>query len=361
MAEFQIITKADIEGLGLSKSVQDVVLEGVNIENMSILDLEQIVNNLVTLLEKVMKQNQTNKAGKIGYSYSFAEMRKATFRQVTMIGALLVFKIRQFLLQESITFSLGATDDKGTLFERQITQDELFERNGGKRQKLRSSLSSHAILLSRSLERFNSEDFQEVGSLNLWPTIVQLAFEGPATKGSGDDMESSDGTDFYQKDSADKEVYIRYTEGKKQTRQHYYGKNEMKYFNRGWLYEWYMEYISADPDNEKKLQQSLSKSSLRPIMKGMDATPGYKGGDYVARGQQMQAKYNNQQMITYVSIITVLSEIKKILREWHKHGNIETLSQDFISLFTDDSTAIERLNTTYSEIVNKQLLSLIKG
>jgi hypothetical protein len=118
MAEFQIITKADIDGLGLSKNVQDVILEGVNIERMSLSDLEQVVNNLVVLLEKVMKQNQTNKAGKVGYSYSFAEMRKATFRQVTMVGALLVFKIRQFLLQESITFSLGATDDKGTLFER---------------------------------------------------------------------------------------------------------------------------------------------------------------------------------------------------------------------------------------------------
>lgn len=128
MAEFQIITKSDLDGLNLSKSVQDVILQGVDIERMSILDLEQMVNNLVTLLEKVMKQNQTNRAGKIGYSYSFAEMRKSTFRQITMVGALLVFKIRQFLLQESITFSLGATDDNGKLYERQITQDELFRK-----------------------------------------------------------------------------------------------------------------------------------------------------------------------------------------------------------------------------------------
>ncbi len=327
---------------------------------MTLLDLKQMVSNLVELLNKVMKQNPTNKAGKIGYTYSYAEMRKATFRQVTMVGALLVFKIRQFLLQESITFSLGATDEQGQLFERKITQDELFQKIDGKRQRLRSSLSSHAILLSRSLERFNNQDFQEVGSLNLWPTIMQLAFDGPAIKGSGDDFEDSDGTDFYQKDNADKEVYIRYSEGKKQTKQYYYGKNEMKYYNKGWLYEWYMEYISEKPENESILAQSLAQSSIRPIMKGMDATPGYKGGDYIAQGQQMQAKYNNQQMITYVSIITVLTEIEKIFTEWEENKNIEAMSQQFVKLFTDDSTAIERLNTTYSNVVNKQLLSLLK-
>lgn len=359
MAEFQIITKSDLDGLNLSKSVQDVILQGVDIERMSILDLEQMVNNLVTLLEKVMKQNQTNRAGKIGYSYSFAEMRKSTFRQITMVGALLVFKIRQFLLQEPITFSLGATDDNGKLYERQITQDELFQRVDGRRQRLRSSLSSHAIMLSRSLEKFNAQDFQEVGSLNLWPTILQLAFEGPAVKNSGDDFETGD-TDYYQKDSVDKEVYIRYTEGRKQTKQYYYGKNEMKYFNKGWLYEWYMEYISANPDNELKLAKSLQNNSLRPIMKGMDATPGYKGGDYIAQGQQMQAKYNNQQMITYVSIIKVLTEIKTILFGLHEGVSIEQMSKQFVELFTDDSTVVERLNNTYSNVVNEQLLKLFK-
>lgn len=358
MADFQIITKADIVDLGLSKSVQDTILEGVNIERMNLDDLEQIVNNLVKLLEKVMKQTQVNRAGKIGYSYSFAEMRKASFRQVTLVGALLVFKIRQFLLQEPIIFSLGATDPKGKLFERQISQDELFQRVDGKRQRLRSSLSAHAILLSKSLEQYNALDFKEVGSLNLWPQIVSLAFEGPALKDSGEVLDIN-GTKYYQKDSADSEVYIRYTEGKKATKQHYYGRNDLKYFNRGWLYEWYMEYISTHPDNEEKLAKALSHSSLSPIIKGMDAIPGYKGGDYIAQGQQMQAKFNNQQMITYVSIINVLTEIKNIFQQWREHGNIELLSQEFISLFTDDSTAINRLNETYNEIVNTQLLNLL--
>jgi hypothetical protein len=44
---------------------------------------------------------------------------------------------------------------------------------------------------------------------------MRLAFEGPAVKGNGDDVEDSDGTDFYQKDSSDTEVYIRYVEGRK--------------------------------------------------------------------------------------------------------------------------------------------------
>jgi hypothetical protein len=43
-----------------------------------------------------------------------------------MVSGMFVFKLRKFLLQETIMFSLGATDEFGTLYERQISQDELF-------------------------------------------------------------------------------------------------------------------------------------------------------------------------------------------------------------------------------------------
>ena len=112
MAEFQIITKADLENLNISKTVQGEILNGVNIERMNLDDLIQITNNLTNLLNLVMKEN-IQKNNRMSYSYSYNKIRKNTFKQITLIGALLVFRIRQFLLQESITFSLGATDDKG--------------------------------------------------------------------------------------------------------------------------------------------------------------------------------------------------------------------------------------------------------
>lgn len=360
MAEFQIITKADLENLNISKSVQVQILEGVNIERMNLDDLIKITDNLINLITLVMKQN-TQKSNRITYSYTYNKIRKNTFKQISLIGALLVFRIRQFLLQESIIFSLGATDDKGRLFERQVTQDELFERIGQQRLKLRSSLSSHAIMLSKSLERYNSEDFKQVGELNLWPNILELAFGGPREKSNGNDI-PGDPT-FYQKDNADKNVYVRYSQGKRQILQHYYDRDKLIYFNRGWLYEWYMEYLSKNPDNEIELSKHILKHSLAPLFEGhrVDAVEGYKGGDYIsASGQQMQAKYFNQQIITFTSIITVLKEMQNIFNIWKNNYNIEQAAYSFEKLFTDDATVVERLNTTYSDIINQQLLSLLQ-
>ena len=74
----------------------------------------------------------------------------------------------------------------------------------------------------------------------------------------------------------------------------------------------------------------------------------------------MQAKYFNQQMITFTSIVTVLKEMQNIFQQWKSGYNIEQASQSFSALFTDDATVIERLNTTYSDIINQQLLSLLQ-
>ena len=326
---------------------------------MNLEDLSKITENLYNLITSVMKEN-TQKNSRITYSYSYKTIRKNTFKQITLIGALLVFRVRQFLLQESIVFSLGATDDHGQLFERQITQDELFERIGEQRLKLRSSLSSNAIMLSKSLERYNSENFRQVGELNLWPSILKLAFGGPREKDNGNDIEGR--PTYYQKDNADINVYVRYSQGKRQILQYYYDRNKLTYFNRGWLYEWYMEYLAGNPMNESILAQSIRSNSLAPLFEGrsIDSVEGYKGGDYIsATGQQMQAKYFNQQMITFTSIVTVLKEMQNIFQQWKSGYNIEQAAQSFTSLFTDDATVIERLNTTYSDIINQQLLSLL--
>jgi hypothetical protein len=67
-------------------------------------------------------------------------------------------------------------------------------------------------------------NFTEVGTLNLWPRILQLAFLGPRIKDNGDDEIVNSDPDYYQKDSMDRNVYVRYSQGKKQTLLHYYGK-----------------------------------------------------------------------------------------------------------------------------------------
>ena len=80
---------------------------------------------------------------------------------------------------------------------------------------------------------------------------MNLAFGGPAIKDSGND----DG-EYYQKDSSDKNVYVRYSEGRKKAKRNYYYKknNEYLFYNQGWLYEWYLTYINKSEEHEWFLQ-----------------------------------------------------------------------------------------------------------
>ena len=98
-------------------------------------------------------------------------------------------------------------------------------------------------MISKSLEKFDSSDFTQVGTLNLWPEILRLAFLPSDSKGSS---EEKGGSDYKQKYTPDKNVYIRFSEGKKRTKSYYYKTKEKEYlfYNQGWLYEWYLTYIN---------------------------------------------------------------------------------------------------------------------
>lgn len=358
MAEkFSIITSIDLKNLGLSNYVQGLIFEGVNLDQMTIYDLYQLIDNLVSLITQVMiAQNDQSK----GYTYSYKNIRKNNFKQIILVGGMLVFKLRQYLLQESIYYSLGATDEHGQLYQRQLSQDELWQQTTKRNiLALRGSLSTKAIMLSRSLESFNYNDFEKVGNLNLWPSVLTLAFGGPAIKNSGND----DGK-YYQKDSSDKNVYVRYSEGRKKAKRNYYYKknNEYIFYNQGWLYEWYLTYINKSEEHERFLQKSISHQTIAPIIYGMDNVAGISAGDFVdAQGRQVQAKFQNQKIISFNNILNILMEMKISLQQLIKNPQeIGQVSEQFVGMFTNSPQAIDHLNTTYNDIIETQLLSLLK-
>lgn len=356
--DFQIITKEDLKTLGLSKYVQDLIFEGVNIEQLSIEDLFKLIDNLTKILTSVMKM----KDGSRTYSYSYNIVRKNTFKQVILVGGFLVFRLRQFLLQETIFYSLGVTDENGQLFHRQMSQDELWSAVTNRNAlALRGSLSSKAILLSKSLEQLNENDFKQVGNLNLWPQILKLAFGGPAVKDSSDPSYGK----YYQKDSNDNNVYVRYTEGRKKAKRNYYYKKgqQFLFYNQGWLYEWYLTYINLAEENEEKLKKSIEKHSIEPIIYGMDNIAGITAGDFVdIQGRQVQAKFHNQQIISFNNILNLLLDIKNLLLDFMKNPkDSKNMAEQFTSLFTTDDQSLNRLNSTYNKIVEEQLLSLLKN
>lgn len=320
-------------------------------DQISSLDsLIKIVFNLQKTMELVIIEEVSKNKNYTYYRYNYKKLRKNNFQQVMSIGALLVYKIREFLLDEQIYFSLGATDENGKLFEKQISQEELFNQ-----KNIISSLDRHAVLFRDNLEHIES---QEVGSLNQWPEILQLAFNG---YGEGARVIEKNNDKYYGKSEADTDVYIRWTGGKKRIRNYYYSK-ELKYFNRGWLYEWYMEYINSSNQAEEKLQNSLINGSLSPLFYGkkMDAIPGTKGGDYEDKihNKQVQAKYGNKKIISYYSILQNIKKIFNILVVLKASYNIESAAEKFSQLFTHDPSVPNRLNETYSNIINERLLKL---
>lgn len=334
-----------------------MILQGVDIERMSIQDLFSLINNLTSLLSQVMNEQ---KDGRKGYSYSYKTIRKNNFQQIILVGGMLVFRLRQFLLQETIYYSLGATDERGQLFQRELSQDELWSQTIGKnRAAIRGSLSQKAIVLSRSLERFNTENFEKVGKLNLWPQILDLAFGGPAIKDSG-----ADDGEYYQKDSNDSNVYVKYTEGRKKAKRNYYYKKgeEYLFYNQGWLYEWYLTYINKSEEHEEFLQQSIQNQTIAPIIYGMDNVAGITAGDFVdAQGRQVQAKFHNQKIISFTNVLTILYEIREGLSQLiTSPDEINSVAQGFVNIFTSDPNAVKHLNTTYNNVVD-QLLKILKS
>ena len=323
---------------------------------MSIQDLFQLTNNLTTLISQVMIEQEDKRKG---YSYSYKNIRKNNFQQIILVGGMLVFRLRQYLLQETIYYSLGATDERGQLFQRQMSQDELWQQTVGEnRVAIRGSLSQKAIVLSKSLEQFNTDNFEQVGTLNLWPDILNLAFGGPAIKDSGAD----DGK-YYQKDSNDVNVYVRYTEGRKVAKRNYYYKKGDGYlfYNQGWLYEWYLTYINKSEQHEQFLQQSIKNNSIAPIIYGMDSVAGITAGDFVdARGRQVQAKFHNQKIISFTNILNILYEIRDGLQQLiSSPADVGAVAEGFTSMFTSDSNSVQHLNTTYNNVID-QLLTILK-
>ena len=129
------------------------------------------------------------------------------------------------------------------------------------------------------------------------------------------------------------------------------------YFIAGLLYEWYMEYITSSEYAEEKLQKQLQNHTIGVLIQPVDRVEGYKGGDYIDQitMSQVQAKFGNKKMISFVSIKTVYDEISIILSQLlSQEKNIQEIEKKVEELFTDPSI-ISGLNKDYSTIISQQL------
>lgn len=343
MADTLQFTKQDFIELGIDQALVNYIYEQVPVQS-SIIDRIVIIGKQLESLIRQYVEIRTLKTNRYG---SFGDIKvgnsDAYVKQFMQMGAAYIFEVRHFLLDDEIEFSIGGlySDKEGgtvALAEKRLSQREML-------QSIRASLSSKAIVLEGSLERFASIDVERNGLLvQMWNQILEAADVSDFTYTKGITTRCllpGKKTRFYQNPNADQQVWLRFV-GKSHRIMTYYLKNgEANFFNKGWLYEWFRAYVITE-EHINNLQNSLAHGSIEPIMGKIDNVAGYKGGDYSLgdKAGSVQAKYGNDQIISFTSILRVIFEINEILTLYKTKNpqDLETMAKRLFNLFTDPST-----------------------
>lgn len=292
-----------------------------------------------------------------------AEKKMYTF------GMKIVFSLREFLLQEEIIYSIGATSPDGKkLSVKEISQKEVFT-------NITANLKSKQMELSAALEKYNPEQLSSLSEL--WGKVVEAAdFNWEDGYSQQKNYLTSKGKTrrVYKKPNPDTNVWVRYyMRQKKRYLTYYYDKGnfDLVAYNSGWLYEWFQEYVS-DHENQLQLEAAFLKSNtpLKQMMFGAtrENIEGYKGGDYIdAYGRQVQAKKGNKRIITFTAIRNViiggqrvtgiLPIIQRYEAELNNPESARKMGEKFAALFTDNRTVINKEYDLIVDNILKQLKS----
>lgn len=339
---YQFITQIEYEQY-LSEAAKELLLQK---KYISLPPLQQIRLLCLTYKNELANAIGKNKASDIEKLY--------------LLGTRLVFQTRSFLLQDEIMFALGATSPEGKLETVLLSQDELFS-------QLRYSIKSGAMKLSESLGDLNITNQIDVDPENMWSKIATAAsFSWPGDRGEQKLFQLGNGKyrkRFYRKNSADINVWVRFS-GKWHTVRKYYQKQgAMMFFNDGWLYEWFLSFIQQ-VENVEKLKNSLNtETPLLPLMENsaLDNIRGYQGGDFKdAYGRQIQAKMGNKKIISIKSINMVVDQLLMHIDNYYLQVNNpeikkQQLAQNFMKLFSHGQ---ETINREYDKIVDDMLKNL---
>lgn len=341
MSEFKFIDYSELSEI-MKQAAQELILE----EQYEVLPPLQQIKTICLLFKKFSSINSNT-----------PDMQK----EVYSLGTRLVFTLRSFLLQSEILFTIGAISPDGKqLSTSTYSQDEILN-------NLNINLKNSQVELSYALEKFDSEKLDTYSSL--WPKILAAA-NVEWNNGNGIDEKRLYVTSknkkkyIYSKKGIDTNVWVRYYMRRKQRVFAYYydkGGFDLVAYNKGWLYEWFQEYVQ-NIDNAQELQAAFtngSKTPLKGMMSGAEREniPGYKGGDYqLANGRWAQAKYGNKRIITFKSICSVVDNVLKFIEQYEKGANYskEQLATDLTKTFTDVNT----INDSYDKIVDTVLSSL---
>ena len=369
MAE-NFMSKELLISLGIPEQIAASFEDGLQGQNTQIDRIYQIGQGLQRQLEIYIKMGVAKRTkwtldNAMKYSGLAGDQDQST--AILKLATIFIFELRSFLLNDEIVFQLGGTytdeDNNTVLAEKLLGQREMLK-------GLRASLSGEAMVLQGELERFSASDKINNSMLNkMWKQVLQATdvseYQGSGKVAGANKKRILDNKKvfFYQNSNVDLNVWFRFA-GKYHQLLTYYarGQNDVSFFNKGWLYEWFKAY-TVDPENVYVLQNAFatSKTPLDQMIGQMDNVPGYKGGDYsLGHGKgSAQAKYGNDKIISFTNVLQVIYKINSILQEWKKQNDPQIAADELFNLFTD-STTVDTLQLGI-EGTKDRILKILEG
>lgn len=334
-------------------------LAGEEFNKEEVRELKNPIENILFLCkiyDKIIRQYLTTK----NKPNELAKKNKDDFLSIQLYGARLLYSIRSFLLKEDIEFLLGDKPPDGELVEKVVPQTYMLK-------NLRGSLSQEALLLNHQIKELNTFKLTNASIASMWADILQYGIfdyddSWKKTKGHYKMIQkrsSSGKRPIYQHKEKDTDAYIGFAGRQKIF---YYGDKNL-FYNQGWLFEWFRS-MTYEADNvTMTFLENLLEGHDHPlffIINNLDNVQGLQGGDFVSNlGQQVQAKYMNQQIISFYNIRKSLSEVIEILTTFINgikgQADKEELSKNIAKVFSSEET---RINKSYTEVLNQILESL---
>lgn len=277
-----------------------------------------------------------------------------------------IYQLRTFLLDEEIVLSVGITSPSGDLTQKVIEQNQYLK-------NLRINLKEQSIEFSRQLsgwrKRKENKFIRQLGATkdlveqtDLWRVIHTSSYFTwePGMDPSGE----IEGHVAYQKPTSDTDVWATY-DGENHLISRYYGQSK-KFFNYGWLYEWFSSMVQTEEGIQALQDAWNSLTPLQPLMErySQDTIPGHQGGDYddTLRGVRVQSKYqNNSTLASFHLIEKTLINISQALSQYMSIVNAdiaeEGLAQELMKIFLGKKAP---LNNSYDKIAENMINKLIR-
>ena len=304
--------------------------ENITSNAQVILSLCKIITNKINIVEHEQYMPWLNGMGKVYRREN--NISQALEKELMVYGTQLIYLLRTFIHNETITFHMASKTDKGSYSASAfVPQSEIL--------KSLSAVSSKSIGVTAEIQKGLIDKYKfntafQIKRKNLWQQVEYLATPWIDTKTSKkiEIKKRKDGSPHwaYQSLKRDIMVYIAY-HGKNNYTKYYDmngngNKDDLMVFNNGWLWEWYNKILQG-PSEEDYLNTNMSieNGSLRPIMLGSDYTPGTKEGDFQDMyGRQIQSKYANSKIISFNNIRHVIYDLEGALTQYINEGKNAT-------------------------------------